>query len=763
MTAVPLENRTDRLFGRDADLQRLLQRTQSTGLTGVVGQPQIGKSWLLMELARRLDRETDPRCLVGFTRSPHGARDPLLQVVSDLYQRWLADAGGWEQLKAVWEQQKGGLLPAFARFVGKLSEKAGKLVPILGDLGATAIKESLEGLVAASEGLRSGGLIVSRLEYIQAEELVSSVHDIAGRRIALVMDQWEESSDPELQRNAFRDFLREPEQWQDCHILLGAREGVDVDAVELLRELEREFPGGAYVHALGEMDLGDEAERRRVIGFLHEQPQLRALENIGDDRVLGLIGGYPRVISRWVAEDARESARTFDGLEHLARQANEFRYHDLEKLLLGLDGDWRKLALRVALVPLVEDADVWRVLRSAVLDDLRASCLDDLKNKNVLDARAEPPGFGHPTRRDAARVFLATRYREAVRAEAEVLIFALARSITKLDTSAIPYLSALAGIRDNVSQQDLDPLPLALCDASLRLLGERVKSPDSLLAGAEEARRSQEPGVGPVLAGGLYSALLSARAENDLERRDALLTELRALSQTFPTDDVVRQNLSRSLLNALYYSKMEGKSDRCSTLLNELRTIAHNYPDDAAVRLRLARGLLNMVNDFESEGNIERSDAMVSELRELAKRHPDDAAAREWLVKGLFNTLERSRLDVRRRDPLLNELRSLSQSYSHDSILREHFVISLCNLAIDAQAEGARDRYYDLLAELRAIAHTYADDAIARRWFGMTLFEGAKAEADITRREALLAELQSMAHTYADDPIWNNLITRLES
>ena len=146
-----------------------------------------------MELARRLDRETDPRCLVGFTRSPKGANDPLLQVVSDLYQRWLSDASAWEQLKAVWDQQKDGLLPAFARFVGKLSEKAAKLVPLLGELGGTAIRESLEGLVAATEDLRSGRLIVSRLEYAQAQELVSSVRNIAGRRIALVMDQWEET------------------------------------------------------------------------------------------------------------------------------------------------------------------------------------------------------------------------------------------------------------------------------------------------------------------------------------------------------------------------------------------------------------------------------------------------------------------------------------------------------------------------------------------------------------------------------------------
>jgi hypothetical protein len=343
MAITKLEDRTGRLFGREGALGRLLQRAEDTGLIAILGPPQIGKSWLLMELARRLELKTEPPWFVGFTRSPKGANDPLLQAVSDLYQRWLKDAGGWQQLKTVWEQQKDGLLPAFARFVGKLSEKAAKLVPILGEVGGTAIKESLEGLVVAGEDLRSGRLIVSRLEYTQAQELVSSVHNITGRRIALVMDQWEETRDLELQRNLFRDFLREPEQWPDCHVLLGAREGGE--AAELLRELEREFPGGAYLHTLGEMDLAGEAERRRLVGFLHAQPQLGALENIDDNKVLDLIGGYPRVISRWVAEAARETVQTFGGLEALAKEANEFRYSDLEKLLLGLDGDRRTLAV----------------------------------------------------------------------------------------------------------------------------------------------------------------------------------------------------------------------------------------------------------------------------------------------------------------------------------------------------------------------------------------------------------------------------------
>jgi hypothetical protein len=102
-------------------------------------------------------------------------------------------------------------------------------------------------------------------------------------------------------------------------------------------------------------------------------------------------------------------------------------------------------------------------LRPVILAGLDRTALDDLKLANVLD-KEEPPSFGHPTRRDAARIFLDRNRPQAVRAEAEVLIFALAQSINAIDSSAIPYLSALAGIRDTVREQDLDPLPLALSE-----------------------------------------------------------------------------------------------------------------------------------------------------------------------------------------------------------------------------------------------------------------------------------------------------------
>jgi hypothetical protein len=753
VTVTQLESRADRLFGREIDLRRLLQRTRRPGLTAIVGPPQIGKSWLLMELAHHLDRETNPRCLVGFTRSPKGANDPLLQVVSDLYQRWLADARAWEQLRAVWEQQKDRLLPAFARFVGKLSEKASKLVPVFGELGGTAIKESLEGLVTSSEDLRSGGLIVSRLEYNQAQELVSSVQKIAGQRISLVMDQWEETRGLDQQRTTFRDFLREPAQWTDCHILLGAREGGE--AADMLHDLAAEYPGGVYVHTLREMDLADGIERRRLISYLHSEPQLRALENISDDRVLELIAGYPRVISRWTAEDARDTAQTLDGLKELAQDAHAFRYRDLEKLLLDLGGDCRKLTARIALVPLVEAADAWQALRPILFANLDPDALDDLRLINVLDKEGDAPRFGHPARRDAARSFMDTRRREAIRAEAEYLIPALARAIIAFDTSTISFGEALRGLRDTAAQYNLGALPLALCEAARTFFGERALSPTSVIEGVQHARRSREAGLGLILSAGLLNTLADAKAENDLACRDTLLDELRALARTYPDDAAVREGLARGLLKTLTDAKAEDDLARRDTLLDELRALARTYPDDAAVREGLAGGLLKTLTDAKAEDDLDRRDTLLDELCALARTYPDHAALRDGLAYGLLNTLTDAKAedDLDRRDTLLDELRALARTYPDDAAVREGLARRLFKTLTDAKAEDDLDRRDTLLDELRALARTYPDDAAVREGLAgglLNTLTDAKAENDLDRRDTLLDELRALARTYPD-------------
>jgi hypothetical protein len=90
------------LFGREPDLAYLLERSEQSGITAVIGRAQMGKSWLLTELARRLSHEAGsvhspaihfqtllgrPLYLVGFAESLGETADLLLRAVVDLYAR----------------------------------------------------------------------------------------------------------------------------------------------------------------------------------------------------------------------------------------------------------------------------------------------------------------------------------------------------------------------------------------------------------------------------------------------------------------------------------------------------------------------------------------------------------------------------------------------------------------------------------------------------------------------------------------------------
>jgi hypothetical protein len=175
------------------------------------------------------------------------------------------------------------------------------------------------------------------------------------------------------------------------------------------------------------MDLSAAAERRRLVSFLRSR--VPGIWNVDDDSVLRLVGGYPRVIGRWLDDDAHDAARTLDGFRRMVQESLEFRYSDLDALLLALNSDSLKLIVRIALVPLVEDSDAWASLRPIVIGDLDPNLLDDLKLGNVLANDLEPPGFGHPTRREAARSLARVRtYLQ--KPGAPVDIFAERRNVT---------------------------------------------------------------------------------------------------------------------------------------------------------------------------------------------------------------------------------------------------------------------------------------------------------------------------------------------
>jgi hypothetical protein len=100
----------------------------------------------------------------------------------------------------------------------------------------------------------------------------------------------------------------------------------------------------------------------------------------------------------------------------------------------------------------------------------------------------------------ALNAFLDTRRPEAMRAEAEYLIPALARAVIKIDASTISASESLRGLRDTAVQYNLGALLLALCEAARTLFDVRPSSLGCVIEGARQARRSHETSCAPLPA-----------------------------------------------------------------------------------------------------------------------------------------------------------------------------------------------------------------------------------------------------------------------
>jgi len=260
MPVIELPDRNRYLFGRAKDIDFLLNRASSSrGLTAVVARPQMGKTWLLQETVRRLSLQSNDRWLVGYAEAIGSVPDLLLRAIADLYQRWLENAPLRQQAVAVWEQQKGSLLPNFATAVGKIIKE----VPGIGKPIGVAINEAITGLLTADKRRTDGGEQLLPLQYEQARDLARLIFEVSGRPIALVLDNWGKSSGA---IDTLYAFIHKTEEWPQCHMFLGVRN--EPPAVQQIRDLVASHSGRAHLYELSEMDLSDLAEERRMLTFL---------------------------------------------------------------------------------------------------------------------------------------------------------------------------------------------------------------------------------------------------------------------------------------------------------------------------------------------------------------------------------------------------------------------------------------------------------------------------------------------------------------
>ena len=278
----PFPDRSGQIFGRELDIAHLLDRSRQRGITAVIGRPQMGKSWLLMELASRLSLSAKPApspidvphlfapptCLVGMFELQTDTSDFLLRAVVDLYSRWLSDSTYIQQAQASYQLQKKDLIGRTGEAVGSIFEAISKLVVPLEGVGKL-VKGTFEGLAQANRDLLEGGTQLPRLQIDQARELLELVSKITKSQLVLIFDQWEKSLEIDKQAGILDTFIRHVDEWPSCHIFLGMRP--DEKPRAAIKQLQKFFPGIVEDYDLPPMRLDDSASRSRPPAVLARQ------------------------------------------------------------------------------------------------------------------------------------------------------------------------------------------------------------------------------------------------------------------------------------------------------------------------------------------------------------------------------------------------------------------------------------------------------------------------------------------------------------
>jgi hypothetical protein len=758
------------LFGREPDLAYLSKRCEHSGITAVVGRPQMGKSSILVELSRRMSRRrhsdgspivslnlSAPRCyLVGFAEAGAESPDHMLRVVADLYCRWLSDSRQWEQARLFYGQHKEDLIGSTGEAVGtifkELSKLGGKPMEVVGSL----VKETFGALASANRDLKKGGMQIPLLQIEQSRELLTLLQAISHCKVILVFDQWDKSSNLEMEANIFDSFLHHLDEWPSCHMLLGVRS--DEKPSALLKQLQKGFQGAMEIFDLLPMHL-DGASGPALLR--HLRTKVNAASTASDADLLEMIAGYPGVIAKWTASYNQSRIESVEQLRATAIEAQNYRYDEFETILPRIPEEVRAASMRLVLLPATSNVDGWNALRQTALGSANARVLDTLKTMNVLESGV-PPSYGHATRLEAARRWFIENCTGEFGELCEELIFNLGCEIQDVAPHAIPFASSLA---------DLQPLSVclrtstgaqAVCIAALALMGVfdfDSKSLAGMTAGIGQSRSK----VVPLLAAALFNSLNAASDVHAVDQRDEMLNELRTLARAFPQDTAARDWLARGLFNTIIDTASVGMLKSRDALMDELRALAGLFDQDSSVRAWLAEALLKQVIDATGEGSQAVREISLAELLTLARTFPKDIVVRGKLAQGLVNALTYAKQEdaLSRQESLLEELRDFARSFPEDSEVRVQLAMGLFNSLNTATRKHSLESKEALLKELHVLAKSFPHDPAVRLRLakGMTnMLSHLKAFGALERRDIVLEDLRSLAYAVPGDAAIQQLL-----
>src|SRR5665213_4171804 len=149
------------------------------------------------------------------------------------------------------------------------------------------------------------------------------------------------------------------------------------------------------------MHLDNATERHNLAAYL--RTNLTAAAGLQDQELLQMVQGFPGVLHYWLSDIQRLQMKGKNALVQIAADAQGYRYGDFKVLLPALSKNERILAMRLALMPRLNEAH-WRNFKDLVFDGLEDGdeMVVELNIKRVLEDGTYPT-YGHETRHSAAR------------------------------------------------------------------------------------------------------------------------------------------------------------------------------------------------------------------------------------------------------------------------------------------------------------------------------------------------------------------------
>src|SRR6266568_2937561 len=807
-------------WGRTTEVTRMLDPIQNTSRSVqlVFGDSGIGKSTLLQELLHKLEHKnllphqllTSGEIYVGFHKTTPSDDDPLLRSLDNLLRHIYSVGGIPEQARVDWAKLKKSLS---LRGVREFLTGIQKSVVESSGLGVFA-KAAIAGFgwleeKALSLEAKVPSSFIPSLSVDVFRDIVAILREVLSeKKLVFIIDNL--SAGAEAVSSTVRGFgsadtiqgflSRDFRTLDQVHFIFSWKVTQKTKAAfDELKDIVEQYNGRV-------VEVGPIQDKTALADWLGEEFRWFADADSGlKESVIEMTGGLPEVVVAW--REARIDKHDEERLNEVAIGVATKRYGDLRRTLVQAQELERRVLYALSQVshplpvsslgalagqPAEQCVDVllkWAgrgLVREAVPTDLRIPVAyeyaHEKKRHVVWDClRGTFPDRGAQQDRCAYSFFL------------EYFGFP-----TILDPTTNLYLLDALELLDRSSHVKVSPaqvsmfkklLALAVADKVISFevqeswhcpeswprnlqgiwiecslgtgYGDSAKVRDALSAWANAHKEA------PATKSSAFARLkilpnLVVRARDLGERPivDKLLEEARFLSDFFGDEELVNEQLAKSIANAIADDVEGERENYVQDRLAELRNLSRTFPESSLIAVQYSSGLDRAILVFSHRNQVASCLGLLQEMRRIYERFPDEQNPALNLSRALTNCLHEmliERLDL--IPTFLDESRFLWKGNSQGTYLPE----ALMNATVVYDKAGRKEEVSALLVELGALQDAHPESERIGVQFSGALVNQVTTHVqggELVLAEETLDRVRTLYQKFSENPVFAERLAR---